>query len=265
MAECSNTLEDADDTELLPQALVFKPCRKHVYGLLLLSGRDGNIHKSRLVTRPVVVFHSIFQSDRPALVLPGSSTDAPAVREWFVYPGNHLKEADMVEPVPVCLPSTCKCLGGCLCHFCLGWLDRFAQHCFQSRQVASPSFLPVWMCRWKAQPGLVVVRSWSWSPCSTSYLLPVYLWLPWLLQPLRKHWRLHVGCSLPCHLHRTAGSVTFLSDFFIFLFFVVEAVGVLNTKDRESQEVILSPKSNIFDKKIQQPCLMWTVTFQRRE
>lgn len=43
MAECSNTLEDADDAELLPQALVFKPCRKHVYGLLLLNGRDGNI------------------------------------------------------------------------------------------------------------------------------------------------------------------------------------------------------------------------------
>lgn len=40
--ECSNTLEDADDTELLPQALVFKPCRKHIYGLLLLNGHDGN-------------------------------------------------------------------------------------------------------------------------------------------------------------------------------------------------------------------------------
>lgn len=78
MAECSNTLEDADDAELLPQALVFKPCRKHVYGLLLLNGHDG------------------------------SSIDPPAVREWFVYPGNPLKEADMVEPVPVCLPSTCE-------------------------------------------------------------------------------------------------------------------------------------------------------------
>lgn len=40
--ECSNTLEDADDTELLPQALIFKPCRKHIYGLLLLNGHDGN-------------------------------------------------------------------------------------------------------------------------------------------------------------------------------------------------------------------------------
>lgn len=43
ITECSNTLEDADDTELLPQALVFKPCRKHTYGLLLLNGHDGNM------------------------------------------------------------------------------------------------------------------------------------------------------------------------------------------------------------------------------
>lgn len=42
ITECSNTLEDADDMELLPQALVFKPCRKHTYGLLLLNGHDGN-------------------------------------------------------------------------------------------------------------------------------------------------------------------------------------------------------------------------------
>lgn len=41
-AECSNTLEDADDSELLPQALVFKPCRKRIYGLLLLNGHGGS-------------------------------------------------------------------------------------------------------------------------------------------------------------------------------------------------------------------------------
>ncbi|XP_041799062.1 constitutive coactivator of peroxisome proliferator-activated receptor gamma isoform X2 [Chelmon rostratus] len=72
--ECSNTLEDEEDPELLPQALVYKPCRQLIYGLLLLHGHDG------------------------------SSVDLPAVKEWFVYPGNPLKEPDMVHPVPVCLP-----------------------------------------------------------------------------------------------------------------------------------------------------------------
>ncbi|XP_040892236.1 constitutive coactivator of peroxisome proliferator-activated receptor gamma [Toxotes jaculatrix] len=70
--ECSNTLEDEEDAELLPQALVYKPCRQHIYGLLL--GHDG------------------------------STVDSPAIREWFVYPGNPLKEPDMVHPVPVSFP-----------------------------------------------------------------------------------------------------------------------------------------------------------------
>ncbi|XP_076582108.1 constitutive coactivator of peroxisome proliferator-activated receptor gamma [Chaetodon auriga] len=74
VTECSNTLEDADDAELLPQALVYKPCRQLIYGLLLLHGHDG------------------------------STVDLPAVREWFVYPGNPLKEPDLVHPVPVSLP-----------------------------------------------------------------------------------------------------------------------------------------------------------------
>lgn len=39
--ECSNTLEDQDDSELLPQALAYKPCRQLVYGLLLLHGHEG--------------------------------------------------------------------------------------------------------------------------------------------------------------------------------------------------------------------------------
>ncbi|XP_070759002.1 constitutive coactivator of peroxisome proliferator-activated receptor gamma [Enoplosus armatus] len=72
--ECSNTLEDEEDAELLPQALVYKPCRQHIYGLLLLHGHDG------------------------------SSMDLPAIREWFVYPGNPLQEPDMVHPVPISLP-----------------------------------------------------------------------------------------------------------------------------------------------------------------
>ncbi|XP_040017743.2 constitutive coactivator of peroxisome proliferator-activated receptor gamma isoform X1 [Gasterosteus aculeatus] len=71
---CSNTLEDEEDSELLPQALVYKPCRQRIYGLLLLHGHEG------------------------------SSVDLPAIREWFVYGGNPLKEPDMVHPVPVHLP-----------------------------------------------------------------------------------------------------------------------------------------------------------------
>ncbi|XP_073321091.1 constitutive coactivator of peroxisome proliferator-activated receptor gamma [Pagrus major] len=74
VTECSNTLEDEEDTELLPQALVYKPCRQLIYGLLLLHGHDG------------------------------SSVNLPAIREWFVYPGNPLREPDMVHPVPVSLP-----------------------------------------------------------------------------------------------------------------------------------------------------------------
>lgn len=39
--ECSNTLEDQDDCELLPQALAYKPCRQLIYGLLLQRGHEG--------------------------------------------------------------------------------------------------------------------------------------------------------------------------------------------------------------------------------
>lgn len=41
VTECSNTLEDEEDTELVPQALVYKPCRQLIYGLLLLLGHNG--------------------------------------------------------------------------------------------------------------------------------------------------------------------------------------------------------------------------------
>lgn len=73
VTECSNTLEDEEDTELVPQALVYKPCRQFIYGLLLLLGHDG------------------------------STVDLPAIREWFVFPGNPLKEPDIVHPVPLSL------------------------------------------------------------------------------------------------------------------------------------------------------------------
>uniref|UniRef100_UPI0037E9806E constitutive coactivator of peroxisome proliferator-activated receptor gamma n=1 Tax=Semicossyphus pulcher TaxID=241346 RepID=UPI0037E9806E len=71
VVECSNTVEDEEDTELLPQALVYKPCRQRIYGLLLLHRHDD------------------------------SSVDLPVIREWFIYPGNSMEEPDMVHPVPI--------------------------------------------------------------------------------------------------------------------------------------------------------------------
>ncbi|XP_041843272.1 constitutive coactivator of peroxisome proliferator-activated receptor gamma [Melanotaenia boesemani] len=74
VTECSNSMEDEVDTELLPQALVYKCCRQRIYGLLLLLGQND------------------------------TNVDLPAIKEWFVFPGNSLKEPDMVYPVPVNLP-----------------------------------------------------------------------------------------------------------------------------------------------------------------
>uniref|UniRef100_A0A3Q3MQA3 Family with sequence similarity 120B n=1 Tax=Mastacembelus armatus TaxID=205130 RepID=A0A3Q3MQA3_9TELE len=58
---------DEKDAELLPQALVYKPCRQNTYGLL--------------------------------------PEDLPVIREWFVYPGNPLKEPELVYPFPLSLPN----------------------------------------------------------------------------------------------------------------------------------------------------------------
>nr|XP_034964404.1 constitutive coactivator of peroxisome proliferator-activated receptor gamma isoform X2 [Zootoca vivipara] len=65
--ECSNTLEDEDDTELPGQALIFLPARRHIYSLLLESAKDVN-------------------------------GTYPVVKEWFVYAGNSLKQPDLVQP-----------------------------------------------------------------------------------------------------------------------------------------------------------------------
>ncbi|XP_042565467.1 constitutive coactivator of peroxisome proliferator-activated receptor gamma isoform X2 [Clupea harengus] len=67
VVECSNTLEDEENTELPSQASVFQPIREHIYGLLLPTQPDHAV--------PV-----------------------PAVKEWFVFPGNKLKEPKMVSP-----------------------------------------------------------------------------------------------------------------------------------------------------------------------
>ncbi|XP_061670264.1 constitutive coactivator of peroxisome proliferator-activated receptor gamma [Syngnathoides biaculeatus] len=72
--DCSNSLEDEEDHELLPQAVAYKSCRQRIYGLLLLNNHDE------------------------------STVEPPVIREWFVYPGNPLTEPDMVLPIPICVP-----------------------------------------------------------------------------------------------------------------------------------------------------------------
>ncbi|KAL0983803.1 hypothetical protein UPYG_G00132990 [Umbra pygmaea] len=67
VVECSNTLEDMEDAELTPQAIVFLPCRERIYGILLPTN-------------------------------PESGERLPIVTEWFVFPGNLLKEAGVVTP-----------------------------------------------------------------------------------------------------------------------------------------------------------------------
>ncbi|KAJ8250455.1 hypothetical protein COCON_G00223770 [Conger conger] len=71
--ECSNTLEDEEEKDLLPQALMYRPARERLYGLLLPK--------------------------------PAGSSPASAVKEWFVFPGNQLQEPDLVSPVLLGLPG----------------------------------------------------------------------------------------------------------------------------------------------------------------
>ncbi|XP_072369162.1 constitutive coactivator of peroxisome proliferator-activated receptor gamma isoform X2 [Scyliorhinus torazame] len=72
--DCSNTLEDELDTELPGQAIVYRPARQSIYGILLTE-RNG-------------------QS--------GAAKPCPTVKEWFVYPGNRLQQPDLV---PALLPE----------------------------------------------------------------------------------------------------------------------------------------------------------------
>ncbi|KAJ7342218.1 hypothetical protein JRQ81_009680 [Phrynocephalus forsythii] len=62
--DCSNTLEDEHDREIPGQALIYYPARQHIYSILLESAKDTN----------------------------------PAVKEWFVYPGNSLQQPELVQP-----------------------------------------------------------------------------------------------------------------------------------------------------------------------
>lgn len=125
-------------------------------------------------------------------VLSGSSAEFPAVKEWFVYPGNPLQEPDMVHPRPASLPCTVSAyLFINLCILSVGvrqnqtfiWRHQLMQvyqmgtllvlfifylmmdicliPCEVSVSKVSQSCLSVWMCRRSAQSGLVMV--WYWS------------------------------------------------------------------------------------------------------
>uniref|UniRef100_A0A8C5XI30 Constitutive coactivator of peroxisome proliferator-activated receptor gamma n=2 Tax=Microcebus murinus TaxID=30608 RepID=A0A8C5XI30_MICMU len=72
--ECSNTLEDELDQALPSQAFIYRPIRQRVYSLLLGGCKDG-------------------------------ISSCPAVKEWFVYPGNPLRHPDLVRPLPMTVPG----------------------------------------------------------------------------------------------------------------------------------------------------------------
>ncbi|KAL7877477.1 hypothetical protein SRHO_G00041200 [Serrasalmus rhombeus] len=74
VVDCSNTLEDEEEVELPPQAILYQPVREHIYSILL-----------------------------PAL--PDSYDHTFTVKEWFVFPGNPLKEPIKVAPRLLNLPE----------------------------------------------------------------------------------------------------------------------------------------------------------------
>uniref|UniRef100_V9KD68 Constitutive coactivator of peroxisome proliferator-activated receptor gamma-like protein n=1 Tax=Callorhinchus milii TaxID=7868 RepID=V9KD68_CALMI len=75
---CSNTLEDDSDTELSGQAIVYRPVRQSIYGVLLEA--------------------------KPS-VQSGAARSCPTVKEWFVYPGNSLQHPDLVPALAPELPG----------------------------------------------------------------------------------------------------------------------------------------------------------------
>ncbi|XP_078413555.1 constitutive coactivator of peroxisome proliferator-activated receptor gamma isoform X1 [Cetorhinus maximus] len=76
--ECSNTLEDELDTELPGQAIVYRPARQSIYGILLATELNGQ---------------------------PEAAKVCSTVKEWFVYPGNTLQQPDLVPALPPELPG----------------------------------------------------------------------------------------------------------------------------------------------------------------
>ena len=144
VVECSNTMEDEEDTELIPQALVYKTCRQRIYGVLLPSGKGTcrlplslsvcvsiwSFHIFRFQTQNTdsfldceytgkthaftmrsddgsIGFQTVCQSS--FLVFSETGTQGPAVKEWFVFAGNPLKEPELVHPLPLSISGTSSC------------------------------------------------------------------------------------------------------------------------------------------------------------
>lgn len=74
--ECSNTLEDEEDAELLPQALVCKLCRQRIYGLLLQG------HEGRTVNLLEVI---------------NTNTDTYALWQHFAHSAKHLSKHEVTK------------------------------------------------------------------------------------------------------------------------------------------------------------------------
>ncbi|XP_078714138.1 constitutive coactivator of peroxisome proliferator-activated receptor gamma [Lampetra fluviatilis] len=71
--DVSNSLEDPAGTGLPPAGLLYRPVRQHIYGLLLgIKPVDGEIRQ---------------------------------VKEWIVYPGNDLREPELIAPLPLDMPG----------------------------------------------------------------------------------------------------------------------------------------------------------------
>jgi len=66
VVECSNTMEDYEDTELLPQALAYKTCRQRTYGVLLCLDRGISLSLSLALA----LSHTHCNSQRPYLIAP---------------------------------------------------------------------------------------------------------------------------------------------------------------------------------------------------
>uniref|UniRef100_S4RGL7 Family with sequence similarity 120B n=1 Tax=Petromyzon marinus TaxID=7757 RepID=S4RGL7_PETMA len=72
--DVSNSLEDPAATGLPPAGLLYRPVRQHIYGLLL-----G--------------------------IKPVGKSQGPDVKEWIVYPGNDLREPELIAPLPLDMPG----------------------------------------------------------------------------------------------------------------------------------------------------------------
>lgn len=83
----------------------------------------------------------------------GSSVDPPVIREWFVYPGNPLKEPDLVPPAQLSLPRTVSVTE-------LKKQNSSIWDIYITDIIIQPHSQHFDICRRSSQSGLAVVRRW---------------------------------------------------------------------------------------------------------